>query len=142
MNSFGLEFHHLGLAVKTPGRALAMLAALGYRKGRDAYDPLQRVNLAMFHHAEMPDVEVIWPGEGPSPIDNIVRKSDGRVYHLCYAAADPERTIKAMEAEGLEIVQVAAPEPAVLFDGRPVSFYSVVGFGLIELIDCRGAPPP
>ena len=53
-----------------PDAAFRFLAGLGYTEGAQAFDPLQKVNLAMRHHAAMPDVEVIWPGDGPSPIDH------------------------------------------------------------------------
>lgn len=139
MDAFGLRFHHLGLAVKKPAAATAFLAALGYREGNRVFDPIQRVNLAMFHHDSMPDVEVIWPGEGPSPVDSIIKKSDGRVYHLCYTADDPARAVAAMQDQGFDVLEVASPEPAILFGGQKVSFYSVAGFGLIEIIDSRTA---
>lgn len=137
MDGFGLQFHHLGLAVKKPATATAYLAALGYREDNRVFDPIQHVNLAMFHHANMPDVELIWPGDGPSPIDSIIKKSDGRIYHLCYTAADPQAAIAAMQDQGFEVLEVAAPEPAVLFGGQKVSFHVITGFGLIEIIDQR-----
>src|SRR5690348_122672 len=95
VNQFGLVFHHLGLAVRKPDSAFRYLAALGYQDGAVAFDPLQNVQAAMRHHAEMPDVEVIWPGEGPSPVDNVLKHHHGIVYHMCYSAADPERSIVA-----------------------------------------------
>lgn len=137
MDGFGLQFHHFGLAVKKPAKAAAYLTALGYREERRAFDPAQQANLAMFHHDTMPDVELIWPGEGPSPVDSIIKRSDGRVYHLCYTADDPKAAIAAMEEQGFEVLEVAAPEPAVLFGGQKVSFHAVTGFGLIEIIDRR-----
>ena len=62
MNQFGLVFHHFGLAVSDPAIAFRCLAGMGYRAGAALFDPLQNVNVAMRHHAEMPDVEVVWPG--------------------------------------------------------------------------------
>jgi Glyoxalase/Bleomycin resistance protein/Dioxygenase superfamily len=134
MDGFGLVFHHLGLAVKAPDAAFLYLQALGYRAGNEVHDPLQRVNLALRHHDVMPDVEVIWPGDGPSPIDGLLKRSGSLVYHLCYRSADPAASVAAMEAAGLRVMQVAPPTPAVLFGGREVSFYSIAGVGLIELI--------
>ena len=131
---FGLRFHHFGLAVAEPEPAFRYLEALGYTEGAVVFDPNQRVNLAMRHHAVMPDVEVIWPGDGPSPIDKMLRRNGSMVYHLCYEVADPEAAILAMEQAGLEVAQVSLPTPAPLFGGREVSFYSVAGFGLIELL--------
>ncbi len=130
----GLAFHHFGLAVSAPEEAFRYLAALGYAEGNSAFDPLQRVNLAMRHHPTMPDVEVIWPGDGPSPIDKMVKRTGSMIYHLCYACPDPEAAIAALDATGLQTMLVSPPTPAVLFGGREVSFYTVSGFGLIELL--------
>ncbi len=130
----GLAFHHFGLAVSAPDEAFLYLRALGYTEGNSVFDPLQGVNLAMRHHAAMPDVEVIWPGDGPSPIDEMVKRMGPMVYHLCYACAQPEAAIAALEAEGLDTMLVSPPTPAVLFGGREVSFYTVSGFGLVEFL--------
>jgi hypothetical protein len=130
----GLTFHHFGLAVGAPDEAFLYLATLGYREGNQVFDPRQRVNLAMRHHPSMPDVEVIWPGEEPSPIDKLIKRMGTLIYHLCYACPDPDAAIAAIEAAGLDTVLVSAPTPAVLFGGREVSFYTVSGFGLIEIL--------
>lgn len=134
MKQFGLQFHHLGLAVRSPRAAFAYLAGLGYREGAQTFDPLQSVNLAMRHHDAMPDVEVIWPGDGPSPVDRLVKRGEGRIYHLCYIANDPEGSLAALVAAGLEVLPVCEPLPAALFGGHPVSFLYVGDVGLIELI--------
>ena len=137
---FNLAFHHFGLAVHAPDAAFAFLAALGYRGGAPMFDPLQGVNLVMRYHDTMPAVEVIWPGEAPSPIDNMLKRRDSLIYHLCYTSADVPGTLTAMEAAGLQALPVTEPRPAVLFGGRLVSFYHVANFGLIEFI--HGAAPP
>ena len=136
----GLAFHHFGLAVGAPEEAFRYLTALGYTEGKAVFDPLQRVHLAMRHHGAMPDVEVIWPGDGPSPIDKLIKRSGTMIYHLCYACPHPAAAIAALEAAGLDTQQVSPPTPAVLFDGREVSFYTVSGFGLIELLSTSGEP--
>jgi hypothetical protein len=40
-----------------------------------------------------------------------------------------------MKTAGHRTMVVSPPKPAVLFDYRPVSFYMVRGFGLIEIIE-------
>jgi hypothetical protein len=130
----GLAFHHFGLAVAAPEEAFRYLSLLGYTEGNSAFDPLQKVNLAMRHHTLMPDVEVIWPGEGPSPIDNLIKRTGTMIYHLCYASPDPAAALGALETAGLETVLVSPPTPAILFGGREVSFHHVSGFGLIEML--------
>jgi len=134
----GLRFHHFGLAVPAPAPAFRFLAALGYTAGATAFDPLQNVNLAMRHHTTMPDVEVIWPGEGASPIDRMLRRGH-MIYHLCYVTDDAAASVAAIEAAGLEVAPLGPPTPAKLFCGVPVSFHAIGEIGLIELI--HGEPP-
>src|SRR5260370_33329349 len=100
----GMAFHHFGLAVSAPEEAFLYLASLGYSEGNSVFDPLQRVNLAMRHHALMPDVEVIWPGDGPSPIDNLVKRTGSMIYHLYYTCPHPAAVLSRLEAVGLETV--------------------------------------
>lgn len=137
-NRFGLSFHHFGLAVREPGDAFRYLQSLGYAVSPIIYDTLQRVNLALCCHPEMPRVEVVWPGEDPSPIDTMIKHRSGLVYHLCYTAADPESAVAAIEEAGLNVVAASIPKEAALFSGREVSFFFVENVGLIEII--RGDP--
>ena len=134
MNRYGLEFHHFGLAVRSPEAAFHYLDDLGYCAGNTCYDPLQKVNLAMRHHGRMPDVEVIWPGAEPSPIDRMLEQSDSMIYHLCYTSENVEASVAALEEAGLEVLPLGLAQPALLFDGLEVSFYSITGVGIIEII--------
>jgi hypothetical protein len=138
VNSYGLEFHHFGLAVKSPEAAFRYLSDLGYRAGSSCYDPLQKVNLAMRHHDRMPDVEVIWPGQEPSPIDRMLKQSDSMIYHLCYTSENVDGSLAALERAGLEVLPLGMAQPALLFGGIEVSFYNITGVGIIEII--AGAP--
>ena len=138
LHQFGLRFHHVGMAVKRPDDAFRYLEALGYTKENQVFDPLQTVNLALFNHPEMPALEVIWPADGPSPIDNLLRQRSGILYHLCYVTESAADSLAAMEAAGLRVMLAVESKPAILFRGRPVSFHHVHGVGLIELI--HGAP--
>jgi len=138
-NRFGLRFHHFGLAVPSSDEAFRFLKALGYALGPAVFDPLQLVNLAMCTHQEMPDVEVVWPSNVPSPIDRLLKRGGPMVYHLCYVGLSPERAIAAMEQDGFNIAAIGEPKPAALFGGQPVSFYHIDRIGLIEII--HGEPP-
>jgi hypothetical protein len=135
MNKFGLQFHHFGLAVRKPDEALRYLNALGYVQGATCFDGHQRVNLAMCHHDSMPDVELIWPGREPSPIDQMLKRNETLIYHLCYTSKSVEKSIASIENAGFQILAVSLPVPAPLFDGLEVSFHSIGGFGIIEIIE-------
>jgi methylmalonyl-CoA/ethylmalonyl-CoA epimerase len=136
MNAFHLTFHHLGLAVRKPEPATRFLQGLGYTIGPVVYDPEQNVNLLMCTHPTQPAVEIVSPAEGKGPVDIYVkRQASGIVYHGCYVTDDLAQTLASFKASGIRALCVAPPKPAVLFGGRPVSFYDVLGMGLIEIIE-------
>ncbi len=128
-----LTFHHHGLAVKSPDKATRLLEALGYARGTALFDPLQRVHLALYEHAAMPAVELVWPGAQASPIDRILRQGPS-IYHTCYATHDANAWLDAMASREIDILTISPPTPAVLFGGQEVSFHMVSGVGLIELL--------
>lgn len=136
-NKWGLAFHHLGLAATNPEAAAHFLTGLGYRVGPTIHDPLQNVHLAMCAHDQMPDVEIISPADGAGPLEKLLSSHvDGLVYHICYAAADLDRSLDALESnERVSVRSIAPPTEAILFGGKRVSFYLVEGVGLIEIIE-------
>jgi Glyoxalase/Bleomycin resistance protein/Dioxygenase superfamily len=135
MNSFGLEFHHLGLAVRRPDEAVSLLGNLDYAIGDKIFDPEQNVNLILCRHRQMPAVEIIYPGSVSGPIESHVnRHANGIVYHICFESADLSASLAAIEAAKLRPVCLSEPRPAILFQGRSVSFYNIMGMGLIEIL--------
>ena len=135
MRDFGLEFHHFGLAVRRPDEAVVFLSNLRYVIGDKVFDPEQNVNLILCRHRQMPTIEIIYPGNTPGPIDiYVARHANGIVYHACFERADLPTALANIEAADLRPVCVSAPRPAVLFEGCSVSFYNVVGIGLIEIL--------
>jgi methylmalonyl-CoA/ethylmalonyl-CoA epimerase len=136
-DALGLRFHHLGLAVRRPGDAQRFLGGLGYEIAPAVFDPEQNVDLIMCRHeGGMPDIEIICPAAVKSPVDAVINaRPEGIVYHVCYLTADLAATLTALEEGGVRAVCVAPPTPAVLFGGRRVSFYNIVGMGLCEIIE-------
>ncbi|SRR5258706_9681492 len=131
-----LAFHHFGLAVRQPEEAAAFLSALGYRLGEPHFDPNQNIHLILGIHDTQPPVEIIYPGPDEGPIDKWVRRHpSGVIYHLCYATENLEEILAQWQASGLRVLCVSPPKPAVLFRGRKVSFYNVVGMGLVEILE-------
>lgn len=141
VNAYGLDFHHLGLGVRSPDTAIKFLDDLGYKIGAAIYDPEQNVNLCWCTAVAAPDVEIIWKGKGKSPIDTILSRKDGLIYHICYATDDLPGALSRLEDAGHRAITLGPPKPAILFDGLHVSFYEVVGFGTIEIIDRQPQRP-
>lgn len=135
MNDFGLTFHHMGLALKKEDAALKFLNGLGYNEGPQVYDPEQKVNLRLCTADDKPAVELITKGIEEGPLENILKKYNELIYHTCYETEDLKKSLGAMENAGLRVLPVSPPTPAILFGGRKVSFYTVMGFGLIEILE-------
>ena len=132
----------MGLAVRDPKHAKAFLLGLGYRVGETVFDPEQHVNLIMCEHDSMPDVEIVYPGSGPSPVDALLKRHQaGIVYHPCYTTPNLEQAARGLEEAGLRPRCVMQPKPAVLFGGKTVAFYDVVGIGLIEMLEEKDVAP-
>jgi hypothetical protein len=134
-NQYGLKFHHLGLAVKRPQAAVRFLSGIGYEIGSVMRDELQNVNLILCTHEEMPAVEVIYPTEKPGPLAPILKSKSSVIYHICYESLNREESLRALEADKNRALLLATPQPAVLFGARKVSFYTVAGFGVIEILE-------
>jgi methylmalonyl-CoA/ethylmalonyl-CoA epimerase len=131
----GLTFHHHGLAVRNDEQALIFLGALGYAAGELLHDTLQDVRLRLCTHESLPTVEIVMPGDGDGPTRGLLARNEGLLYHTCYEVDDRAAVLEALEDKGLRAFEVLAPTPAVLFGGRLVSFHTIRGFGLIELLD-------
>lgn len=135
MNAFGLTFHHHGLALKKEDSAIPFLTGLGYHIGDLVHDPEQKVHLRLCTHDEFPCVELVSKADEDGPLDTILKKTTELIYHTCYETADLTATLQTFEGAGLRALPVVERKPAILFGGRYVSFYHVMGFGLIELLE-------
>ena len=131
-----LKFHHFGLAVRRPDEARKFVTALGYALGQTVFDPAQNVHLQLCTHAAQPAVEIIWPGDTAGPVDKLAqRHASGIIYHLCYETDNLTAALAGLAEAGLRTVCISPATPAPLFGDRPVSFYNVVGMGLVEILE-------
>lgn len=134
-SNFDLNFHHLGLAIKQEADAIKFLEGMEYDIGMKVYDPEQNVNLRMCTAPDKPAIEIITPGVGTGPLEPILNRYNELIYHSCYEVTNLEGSLSAMERAGLRVLPINEPKPAILFGGSKVSFYKVMGFGLIELLE-------
>ena len=81
-------------------------------------------------------MEIIWPGETKGPLVKLTEHhAAGIIYHLCYETNDLNAALAHLEEAKLAVICISKPTPAPLFNGRPVSFYNVIGIGLIEILE-------
>ncbi len=130
-----LTFHHIGVAVKDFKKSLDFYTLLGYKPTtqKEIRDELQMVDLYLLTHHSQPTVELVKPYCDESPVNNYLKHNDNQMYHYCYEVDSFEEVEKELK-KSFRVFNVSKPKPAILFDNRLVSFYYVVGVGLIELL--------
>ncbi len=135
-DSLGLTFHHIGVAVADIDKAIpAYRDLLGYTAVDGPYDdPLQKVRVCFLTVPGSPDpcVELIAPMDKDAPVNRYLAKEAG-AYHLCYQAADMERTLADLRSRGC--VMVSGPVPAVAFAGRRIAWLFMPTRQLIEVVE-------
>ena len=128
-------FHHFGLALKKEERALKFLEAMGYSIGESVYDPLQDVYVRMCTSSRMPSVETVMPGKNDGPLTPILKKTNEMIYHTCYEISSHETFLSDLNAQNISYSCLLESKPAILFGGRMVSFYYIIGYGVVELLE-------
>jgi hypothetical protein len=137
---YGLSFHHFAIAVRDYETAAKFLDGLGYCIGKPIFDPEQNVCVAWCGGADLPSIELVIASGADGPLQNLLKQQESVIYHSCYFSSDPETSLAGISADGLHVLTVVPPKPAVLFCGARVSFHYVSGFGLIEIIHAAEAP--
>jgi len=136
IDEFSLRFHHFGLAARNPEQAAKFVQLAGYECGPSTFDPLQNVFLQWCEKQGAPSIEIVSPASPDGPLVNILASQTTSFYHLCYEIElDIKSMVESFRAQGMRVVTVIPPTPAVIFESRRVSFHMVYGFGLIELLE-------
>jgi len=129
-----IRFHHFGLAVTGFERAITFHKNLGYTIEDPIIDEIQNVRIIMCRSTKFPDVELITPINELSPVNNYLKKSSEIIYHVCYEVDSIKNDLKYIIA-GCKSYCVSKPKPAILFNNRNVTFYYIIGVGLIEVLE-------
>ncbi len=128
--------HHLGFAVGSISKVAEQFATstAAYWDGKVIYDPLQRVRVAFFQprDARNPVFELVEPACDSSPVSNFLKRGPG-LHHVCYEIDDLEAALR--DARSTRFAIVAAPEPAVAFDGRRIAWVCARSRLLMELLE-------
>ncbi|MBV9174030.1 MAG: VOC family protein [Chloroflexi bacterium] len=130
--------NHVGFAVPSLEPAMALFRdTFGARLTPIIEDPIQRVRLCFAEYTGG-RVELIEPLGPDSPVSQIVARSGGGLYHLCFETSDLEAEFASLRKQGF--IPTGPPQPAVAFDGRRVAFLFHKTAQLIELVEVTGSP--
>jgi methylmalonyl-CoA/ethylmalonyl-CoA epimerase len=127
------RIHHVGLAVRDFGGSVNFFRTIGYRCCPPVVDPIQGVELVMCESDWSTHVELVKPLTASSPVTRMLKESESQLYHICFLVQDLPTTLDFLKRQH-RVIRVRPPEPAVLFEGRLVSFYFVKGIGLVEFL--------
>jgi radical SAM protein with 4Fe4S-binding SPASM domain len=103
----GMEFHHIGVAVKSIRKALEYyVGAFGFRKATEVLDvPSQRVRVCFVTSPAGVLIELVEGVGDDSPVADIVSRPGAGPYHLCYAVPDLDRAIERLRGERCFLLQ-------------------------------------
>ncbi len=135
MNNFlnGISFHHFGLAVKNFKSAISFYKNLNYVCTEPIIDKLHNVELVLCTSKIFPTVELVKPINSKSPVFNYLKKNNEIIYHICYEVNNPDININKLFSKN-RVICISNPKPAILFEGRLVSFYYLNNVGLVEIL--------
>ncbi len=139
----GLDFKllHVGEAVPSLGPAAeAMTDLFGYKVVSGPYDdPIQKVTVLFLAKTarDLAEFELIAPLSADSPIQSMLAKSGGGAYHLCFETSELEGALEHARKNGC--IVVAAPAPAVAFQGRRIAWIYSRSRQLFELVEAKAA---
>ncbi|SDO85235.1 methylmalonyl-CoA/ethylmalonyl-CoA epimerase [Paenibacillus sp. yr247] len=124
-------FHHIGLACHSLAAEIEAHESLGYViEGTPFHDPLQRINGIFMVNGPI-RIELIEPAGEYSPVRNILTKGL-KMYHQCFECTNIHKAISDLEAQGARVI--VSPTPAVVFNGRTITFLMLRTLLIVELI--------
>lgn len=126
-----MKIHHKGIAVCNIKNAKQKYMDLGYKFINEVYDENQKANLLLLQKDEE-FIELINSSNEKSPVYNLCRQENEKIYHTCYEVKDIKANIEKLKKEGY--MQISEIVSAKLFKGLICFMYSKKE-GVIELYE-------
>ena len=131
-----MDFDHLGIAVKNIEEYFSKMLQpiLGINSLSEiVIDPIQKCKIAFATSSNGVRLELIEPLNEESPVNQILQKKKGGLYHMCFVANNFDKDVKHCLAN--KFIALSKPQPAIVFDNRRVNFFSTPKFEIIELVE-------
>jgi methylmalonyl-CoA/ethylmalonyl-CoA epimerase len=137
----GFRLLHVGVAVPSLAPTTQTLSSLfGYKVVSGPFDdPIQKVQVSFLTQSDndVAEIELIAPLSDDSPVRSMLAKNGGGAYHFCFETTDIDAAL--VHAKNNGCVVVAAPVPAVAFDGRRIAWIYTPSRQLFEFVEARVA---
>jgi methylmalonyl-CoA/ethylmalonyl-CoA epimerase len=131
-----MDFDHLGIAVKNIEEYFSKMLQpiLGINSLSEiVIDPIQKCKIAFATSSNGVRLELIEPLNEESPVNQILQKKKGGLYHMCFVSNNFDEDVKHCLAN--KFIALSKPQPAIAFDNRRVIFLSTPTFEIIELVE-------
>jgi len=131
-----MEFDHVGIAVKNIEEYfnLTLNTVLSVSQLSEIFiDPIQNCKIAFATSSNGVRLELIEPLNEESPVNQILQKKKGGLYHLCFIADNFDEDVKHCLAN--KFIALSKPQPAIAFNNKRVIFLSTPTFEIIELVE-------
>ena len=131
-----MDFDHLGIAVKNIEEYFSKMLQpiLGINSLSEiVIDPIQKCKIAFATSSNGVRLELIEPLNEESPVNQILKKKKGGLYHMCFVTNNFDEDVKHCLAN--KFIALSKPQPAIAFNNRRVIFLSTPTFEIIELVE-------
>ncbi len=131
-----MNFDHVGIAVKSIEDYFdkQLNTVFGVTQLSEiVVDPIQNCKIAFATTTNGVRLELIEPLNEESPVNHILQKKKGGIYHLCFVAENFDDDIKKCLAN--KFIALSNAQPAIAFNNRRVIFLSSPTFEIIELVE-------
>jgi len=131
-----MDFDHLGIAVKNIDEYFSKMLQpiLGINiLSEIIIDPIQNCKIAFATSSNGVRLELIEPLNEESPVNKILQKKKGGLYHMCFIANNFDEDVKHCLSN--KFIALSKPQPAIAFNNRRVIFFSTPTFEIIELVE-------
>jgi catechol 2,3-dioxygenase-like lactoylglutathione lyase family enzyme len=130
-----LRLHHFGIVVADIAKAIVpYVTQCGYELRTDViHDPTQTAYVQFLRRpGETVLLELVAP-DGPSSKLAAALERGGGFHHVCHSTPDIDDACRVLRSGGFFLI--AAPVPAVAFDGRRIAWLLGRDRSLVELVE-------